>query len=236
MKFNQHLKEWKQVVSSRFPHLSLPQVSGLATWSFGMVMTRSSSLTQVSALIAKINHESENLALALDATCIGQNFTVLSIHVLYRGCGVPVAWKIVKATEKGSWKPYWLELLSSLKGIVPHNWKVIVSADRGLYANWLYADIVALGWHPLLRINHQGQYRCLDSRLTIPERAERQWLAMAVALVWVLTLGGEPLALSSDSSDTLESSSHSALNMARSLSCFVNGLLTIVARLLNGHP
>lgn len=93
-----------------------------------------------------------------------------------------MAWKIVKATEKGSWKPYWLELL-----------------------------------------------------LTIPERAERQWLAMAVALVWVLTLGGEPLALSSDSSDTLESSSHSALNIARSLSCFVNGLLTIVARLLNGQ-
>jgi len=163
MKFNQHLKEWKQVVSSRFPHLSLPQVSRLATWSFGMVMTSSSSLTQVSALIAKINHASENtvrqrlkewdkegqakakignkraslaikpcfpallkwiidlfepshreLALALDATCIGQNFTVLSIHVLYRGCGVPVAWKIVKATEKGSWKPYWLELLSSI--------------------------------------------------------------------------------------------------------------------------
>jgi hypothetical protein len=47
MKFNQHLKEWKQVVSSRFPHLSLPQVSGLATWSFGMVMTRSSSLEPI---------------------------------------------------------------------------------------------------------------------------------------------------------------------------------------------
>ena len=45
MKLNQHLKDWKQIVSQKFPSLSLPQVSGLATWSFGMVMTQSSSLT-----------------------------------------------------------------------------------------------------------------------------------------------------------------------------------------------
>ena len=40
MKLNQHLKDWKQIVSQRFSHLSLPQVSGLAAWSLGMVMTQ----------------------------------------------------------------------------------------------------------------------------------------------------------------------------------------------------
>jgi hypothetical protein len=60
MKLNHHLKDWKQIISQRFPHLSLPQVSGLATWSFGMVMAQSSSLTRVSNLIAKINQEQEN--------------------------------------------------------------------------------------------------------------------------------------------------------------------------------
>ena len=60
MKLNQHLKNWKQIVSQRFPQLSLPQVSGLAAWSFGMVMTHSSSLTRVSSLIAKINQEKDN--------------------------------------------------------------------------------------------------------------------------------------------------------------------------------
>ena len=60
MKLNQHLKDWKQIVSGKFPHLSLPQVSGLATWSFGIVMTHSSSLTNVSTLIAKVNQEKEN--------------------------------------------------------------------------------------------------------------------------------------------------------------------------------
>ena len=64
-----------------------------------------------------------------------------------------------KQILKGSWKPYWQELFQSLKNIVPQEYLVIVSADRGLYADWLYQKIIELGWHPFLRINHQGQYR-----------------------------------------------------------------------------
>lgn len=368
MKGNQHLKDWKQIVSQRFPHLSLPQVSGLATWSFGMVMTQSSSLTRVSSLIAKVNQEQENtvrqrlkewykedkakakkgnkrvslpvkdcfgsllkwivdllsqanqeLPLALDATSIKANFIVLSVNVLYGGCGIPVAWKVVKAKEKGSWKPYWLELFQALKNIVPTDWKVIVSADRGLYADWLYELIVELGWHPFLRINHQGQYRLQNSsswqplvmvvpctgknwsgavtcfksnpidctlvarwddgytdpwlivtdlkptdanvlwygfrawiessyrdiksdgwqwqrtRLTDPQRAERHWLAMAVALLWMVTLGEQS---PTSSAQELIADSHQSpsTNLTRQVSCFLNGLLTVIARLLNGQP
>ncbi len=36
---------------------------------------------------------------------------------------------------------------------------MIACADRGLYADWLYKQIVAVGWHPFLRINHQGTFR-----------------------------------------------------------------------------
>ena len=368
MKINQHLKDWKQIVSQKFPHLSLPQVSGLATWSWGMVMTQSSSLTKVSTLIAKINQEKENTArqrlkewykegtakakkgnkrvslevkecfasllkwvldlwtqnsqelpIAFDATSKGENFTVLSINVLYRGSAIPVAWKVVKGNEKGSWKPYWKELLSSLKGLVPRDWKVIVAADRGLYADWLYQEIVNLGWHPFLRINHQGQYKLPDSsswnslatvvpstgkswsgqvtcfktnpldctllarwdegyaepwliltdldsadgnvcwygfrswiecsyrdvksdgwkwqrtRLRNSERAERHWLAMAVALLWTITLGGEQEAQSHDQL-ICEKELSFPITPIRQISCFLNGLLTILARLLMGQP
>ncbi|WP_190912430.1 hypothetical protein [Nostoc sp. FACHB-892] len=47
-------------MSQQMNHLSLPEVAGLATWSFGMVMTKSSSLTQVSNFIAKVNGEKPN--------------------------------------------------------------------------------------------------------------------------------------------------------------------------------
>ena len=43
-----------------------------------------------------------------------------------------------------------------------------VTADRGLYADWLYAKIVELGWHPFLRINLSGQFRPVDSSDWIP--------------------------------------------------------------------
>lgn len=135
---NKHLKEWSRIVSYHLPHLSLPEVTGLATWSFGMVMTGSSSITKVSEFIGRLNQEKTNtvrqrlkewyqdasskkgknrseldvtecfvpllkwilslwnseekwLTLAIDSTNIGEDFTVLSLHVLYQDCGIPVA-------------------------------------------------------------------------------------------------------------------------------------------------
>lgn len=367
MKLNQHLRDWKQIISYRFPRLTLPQISGLATWSFGMVMTQSSSLTKVSTLMAKINQEPENtvrqrlkewyksgeakakkgnkrasidvtecfdsllkwiidllpqttkeLPIAIDATSIGQNFTVLSVNVLYRRCAIPIAWKVVEGTSKGSWKPYWIKLFQSFKDIVPQDYLVIVSADRGLYASWLYEEIVTLGWHPFLRINHQGQYclegssswqplanvvtlnhqnwsgqvRCFKSnpinctllarwddgyadpwiiltdlnpteadvrwygfrswiecsyrdlksdgfgwhktRLRQPDRAERHWLAMSVAMLWMLTLGGEQ-EIAHDESLISDRTSPSKPTSTYSVSCFLNGLLTVLAQLLTGQ-
>jgi hypothetical protein len=99
------------------------------------------------------------LALAMDASTLSDRFTVLAISVLYRGCAIPVAWKIVRSNAPGSWEPYWTELLSQLAPAVPPDWMVIVLADRGLYAKWLYEHIVHLKWHPFLRINRTGKVR-----------------------------------------------------------------------------
>jgi hypothetical protein len=101
----------------------------------------------------------KELALAMDASTEGSRFTVLSISVVYRGCGIPIAWKIIKAGQEGAWRPYWEELLTSLQGAVPADWKVIVMADRGLYAAWLFQAIQRLGWHPMLRVNEDLSFR-----------------------------------------------------------------------------
>jgi hypothetical protein len=101
----------------------------------------------------------KQLALALDATTLGQRFTVLAVSVLYRGCAVPVAWKILKSTEPHAWEPEWKILLSHFRQHVPADWTVIVLADRGLYAKWLFEAITALHWHPLLRVKNQGKFR-----------------------------------------------------------------------------
>jgi Transposase DDE domain len=267
------------------------------------------------------------LALALDATTLKKRFTVLVISVVYRGCAIPVSWKVVGAEEKGSWEPHWLGLLTSLAGSVPEHWTVIVMSDRGLYAPWLYAKIVSLGWHPFMRINKQGHFRPLEeghfrglsmaapmvssawcgvvdcfsqkksrlrctllarwdegyeevwlivtdlepeqatavwygmrswiegsfkdikrggwhwhqTKMVDPERAERLWLAIAVATLWVVSVGGQVDANLSVSSLQALPQTHIARRTAtkrsrpRMLSCFARGILTIVAALIRGE-
>lgn len=114
---------------------------------------------------------STRLAVALDATSMGDVFTVLSISVVYRGSAIPVAWKIMPANVRHAWKPEWIVLLKRFSEWVEPGWTVIVMTDRGLYAHWLYREIVALGWHPLMRINHRSTFRKAGSRRAIPVTA-----------------------------------------------------------------
>jgi hypothetical protein len=93
------------------------------------------------------------MALAMDATSLGDRFVVLSISVVYRGMGIPVAWTVLTAQRKGAWREHWLRILEQVRPALPAEWTVLVLADRGMYARWLYRRIVRLGWHPFLRIN-----------------------------------------------------------------------------------
>ena len=125
-------------------------------------------------------------ALALDATSLGQRFTVLVVSVVYRGCAVPVAWVVLPMLEKEAWRPHWLRLLRQVRRAVPSHWTGVVLADRGLYAKWLLRRIRRLKWHPLLRVNKGGtfcpdgetQYRSLAS--FAPQRGT-QWSGTGVA-------------------------------------------------------
>jgi Transposase DDE domain len=108
------------------------------------------------------------LALALDASTLGERFVLLAVSVLYRRSAFPVAWKVLPATAKGTWRPHWLELLQALRGVIPANWLVVALADRGLWAKWLFQEIQLLGWHPLMRVNGGGYFRPDGARRFIP--------------------------------------------------------------------
>lgn len=97
--------------------------------------------------------ESKRLVLVVDATTLGERWTILVISVVLCGCAIPVAWKVLPGKGHGSWRPHWEALLQSLAGAIPEGWEVLVQADRGLYARWLWDAIRACGWHPYLRLN-----------------------------------------------------------------------------------
>jgi len=108
------------------------------------------------------------LALALAATTLGDRFTVLVSSVVYRGCAIPIAWTVLTATVEKAWQPAWLRMLRQLYRAVPTTWTVIVLADRGWYARWLFRRITRLGWHPFLRIKSGGTFRPTGERQGVP--------------------------------------------------------------------
>lgn len=76
--------------------------------------------------------EGTQLALAIDATTLGERIVVLAVSVVYRGCAIPVGWVILPAGEPHAWKHEWLRLLRCLRPAIPTTMTVIVLADRGL--------------------------------------------------------------------------------------------------------
>lgn len=196
-------------------HLSGPQLTVLALWSYGIILAQTCGMSRVVASLAsQLGGKEDNLrqrlrewcwdsqdkqgrrrtewavqqsfgpllrwilslwpprerrlVLAMDATSLKQRFVVLSISVVYRGCGIPIAWAVLREGQKGAWKEPWLGLFHALQGIVPPDWCVVVMADRGLYARWLFEAIQACGWHPFLRINLRNTYRPKGSAAFLP--------------------------------------------------------------------
>ena len=280
-------------------------------------------LKWILALWPRAEHK---LVLAMDATSLKKLFVVLSISVVYRGCAIPIAWAILREGQKGSWKEPWLNLFKGLQGSTPADWLVIVVADRGLYARWLYEAIQSCGWHPFLRINQRSTYRpkgadnfrpmsqllsspgsvwagkvtCFatnsvvgtvlacwgakhlepwiiltdlppenasaawygmrtwiegsfkdlksdgwqwqNTRMSDPARATRLWLALSVATLWVVSVGGE-LDAKLQSCDLSHlplkhiariTKKHS--HKARNISCFARGLISVLTTLINQRP
>src|SRR5574338_319770 len=165
------LSQWSACVSTNMPHLSKPQATVLALWSFGIACTRSSGRTTVATFLALLmqpplaNLEqrlyewcldatdkagekrteldgglcfvpllswivslwaSEQIALTLDASSLGDRFVVLAVCVVYRGCGIPIAWTILPAQKKRAGRREWLRLLRLLRPAIPRAWTVLV--------------------------------------------------------------------------------------------------------------
>jgi len=99
------------------------------------------------------------IVLALDPTVCRDRLAVLTVALVTHGCAVPVAWAVVAAEAPGAWMPHWKPLLAALAPAIPRRTRVVVVADRGLQSTALFADIVARGWHPVIRLTRLGRWR-----------------------------------------------------------------------------
>jgi Transposase DDE domain len=198
------LYSWTEDVVTHFSgHLSRPQATVLALYSFGMILAQTCGLTSIVLVLAPLlglgvltvksrlqefyqpqqvksgahrreldvrtcfvplldwvlkDWPSHRLALALDATSLADRLAVLSISIVYRGCSLPIAWKVLRANVEHPWNPEWLGLLSQFQHRLPAHWTVLVMTDRGLYSRGLFQAIKDLHWHPLMRVTG-GKFR-----------------------------------------------------------------------------
>ena len=113
---------------------------------------------------------SERLALAIDPTLKGDQTTAIVISVVYRSCAIPVAWRIRRATQPGSWMDLTVELLRELAPAVPRDMTVIVLCDRGISSPKLWRQIRAQGWHPYMRYRKNITF-CADGGKRLPAQA-----------------------------------------------------------------
>ena len=128
------------------------------------------------------------LALAIDPTLKGDQTTAIVISVLYRppeADAIPVAWRIHKATQKGSWADPTVELLQALAPAVPQEMTVIVLCDRGIASPKLWRQIRNQGWHPGMRYRKNITF-CADGGPRLPaqrfvSRPDTAWIGCGTA-------------------------------------------------------
>ena len=101
------------------------------------------SLLRAVAQVVLAWWRSGRLALAVDLTLKGDGTTAIVISVVYRGCAIPVAWRILRANKRGAWKDPIVELLQALAPAVPRETTVVALCDRGLASPKLWKQILA---------------------------------------------------------------------------------------------
>lgn len=100
------------------------------------------------------------VAVALDATALGDRFTVLAAAVVYRGVGIPVAWRVLPANTPGeSWNATWVALVRRVRAALGADWRVFVLTDRGLESAALFRALAGERCHPLMRAKAAGLFR-----------------------------------------------------------------------------
>ena len=115
----------------------------------------------------------------------GDQTTAIVVSVVYRGCAIPVAWSIRRATQRGSWMDPTVELLEELAPAVPQEMTVIVLCDRGIASPKLWKQIRDQGWHPYMRYPKSITFcaqggRRLPARAFVP-RPDTAWIGQGTA-------------------------------------------------------
>src|SRR2546428_632832 len=203
--------QWLTTIMQHLSSLSKPQATVLAMWSFGMVLARSCALTAVSQLLAAgMRHKEQTVRQQLRGWYAPWSFrriTRLGWHPFLR------------INTGGSFRPAGATCWRPLMTFVPRpgtSWRGVGLAftrnqvactllarwEDGYKDPWLILtdlppEASDAGWYGLrawieqgFKITKRAGWQWHRTRMTDPARAARLWLAVAVATLWLLSVGG----------------------------------------------
>jgi len=96
--------------------------------------------TMLSRLVGEI------LVIAIDGSTVGRGCMTLMASVIFQGRSLPVAWLVVKGKKGHLAESFHLELLNSLKDIVPDGKHVVILGDGEFDGIRLQENIKSYGW------------------------------------------------------------------------------------------
>jgi hypothetical protein len=71
----------------------------------------------------------ETLVLVMDGSGVGRGCCALMIHVIYRGCALPLAWVVRQCAKGHCPESLHIELVELVKELIPEGTKVVFLGD-----------------------------------------------------------------------------------------------------------
>jgi hypothetical protein len=121
------------------------------------------------------------LYLALDTSPLWNTYCVVRLSLVYRGRAVPLVWKVLEHPSSSVAYDIYQDVLDKVAELLPCQYTVVFTADRGFADTRLMEHLARLGWHWRIRIkgsfwsDRDGKRRCKMNRMRLPAGKALFW-------------------------------------------------------------
>ena len=128
----------------------------------------------------------EKISLALDSSCLWDEFVIVRIALVYHGRAIPLSWIVLKQQSAMVAFEKYKQILKDAAAILPKGNKVILLADRGFDDNDLFCAARDLGWGFRIRLKKSLRiYRANKPSMSVGRLMPAKGKALFLHKVWI---------------------------------------------------
>jgi hypothetical protein len=116
---------------------------------------------------------SHSLSRALDTATLWNTYCLVRVSLVYRGRAVPLGWKVREHPSSSVTYAIYKDVLERVAELLPCQYTVVFTADRGFADTHLMEHLARLSWHWRIRIKGRfwmyryGKRRCNVKRIPL---------------------------------------------------------------------